>query len=645
MPQPIQGVPKGVTLSPISGIPDGVTLSPIGDEPLPPDPSGRTPTGEPAQGDQRNSAQRWLDNLTTPDPRKEEWQSPFRNGVDDFAQHVASGFVPLISHPWESAKGLVTSVGHALADNAGSPIGAATDLMRPMAQKVASDYKQHGPIRGTADLLGTGAGMWAGGELGGEAAKPLSAIGEATERGGLNLGNAALGARGPKLFKYGANPARGAYEEGVLPAISKHSASMKLANALPQAGERVSNAVASGGNIPLGDIARSIESPVNEARGIIEGPGGGNRSIEPIEALRESMKRRAPGASDPIYGPQAGTPFTAEEALQKMLRPSTKLLPAPMEEVPLHSAGAYEGRLSEPVVLNQPDRPMLPALPQPRNISKEIPLPERYGVEPKSSPMAFPAERMPQKNISGFGTDSGVAGNLGRNYRELGSTTRTIPPRLTREAYLSGSEHPELSGHIPVSDGILRRFEELSNEPAQGMGASQYIGQIPGEMGGPGQVQGVLRRPQVFGASDQPIGLADLRHPYATAPDVWRTIQNLDKNTRFNPDPEVEGVNELRRGIRGGLRGNLEEAVPGLKPISQRYADLKGAEEALDRTMHSGSGLSKMVKIPMFPIESGVGKAMFRGGQGMQLVSPFARAGIQSAPVATLMNDPRKKKE
>lgn len=130
-----------------------------------------------------------------------------------------------------------------------------------------------------------------------------------------------------------------------------------------------------------------------------------------------------------------------------------------------------------------------------------------------------------------------------------------------------------------------------------------------------------------------------------SAPDLWRSIQNLDKNTRFNPDPEVEGVNELRRGIRGSLRGNLEEAVPGLKPISQRYADLKGAEEALDRTMHSGSGLSKMVKIPMFPIESGVGKAMFRGGQGMQLVSPFARAGIQSAPVATLMNDPRKKKE
>ena len=166
------------------------------------------------------------------------------------------------------------------------------------------------------------------------------------------------------------------------------------------------------------------------------------------------------------------------------------------------------------------------------------------------------------------------------------------------------------------------------------------MGEEPGTFGG-GQPQGVLRRPMQFPESNQPSPLLDLRHPTATAPDLWRTIQNIDKNTRFNPDPEVEGVNELRRDIRGGLRGNLEDAVPGLKPDTQRYGDLKGAEESLDRTMHSGTGLRKMMDVPMFPIESTVGRGMYEAGK----LAPLAHAMAPMGPVTGLMQNLRNEKK
>ena len=68
----------------------------------PPDPSGRTPTGEPAPGDNRNGFQRTLDNLTTPDPRREEWQGPVRNASDSFSRGIAENVLPFVSHPLKS---------------------------------------------------------------------------------------------------------------------------------------------------------------------------------------------------------------------------------------------------------------------------------------------------------------------------------------------------------------------------------------------------------------------------------------------------------------------------------------------------------------------------------------------------------------
>ena len=123
------------------------------------DPSGRTQTGEPAPGDKRNGIQRTLDNLITPDPRREEWQSPLRTGVDRFSQGVASNVLPLISHPLDSAEG----IGHALLH----PWDTAKNLVHGVKQ----DYQENGPAKAVPHILGQGTGMAATAVLGGEGAK------------------------------------------------------------------------------------------------------------------------------------------------------------------------------------------------------------------------------------------------------------------------------------------------------------------------------------------------------------------------------------------------------------------------------------------------------------------------------------------
>jgi hypothetical protein len=114
--------------------------------------------------------------------------------------------------------------------------------------------------------------------------------------------------------------------------------------------------------------------------------------------------------------------------------------------------------------------------------------------------------------------------------------------------------------------------------------------------------------------------------------DVWRTIQNIDKNTRFNPDPEVEGMNEVRRSVRGGLSGNLKDAVPEVAPHMQTYGDLAGARDAIDRTIHSGQSLSKIMDLIKYPAETYGGAAMVKGGQALQSIDPRFLKTIGRAP-------------
>ena len=112
--------------------------------------------------------------------------------------------------------------------------------------------------------------------------------------------------------------------------------------------------------------------------------------------------------------------------------------------------------------------------------------------------------------------------------------------------------------------------------------------------------------------------------PETVAPsDLWKTIQNVDKNTRFNVDPEVENVNETRRDIRSNLRPVLESTDPTLKPLSRTYGDLRSADTAIARSQspfHLPRGLSGIIDstIDSVPVNTTVSSALNRIGGGMK---------------------------
>jgi hypothetical protein len=160
-------------------------------EPIAGDPSGRTSTGAPAVGDKRNFLQRSLDNMTTPDPRKEEWQSSGKTGLDRFAQGIGSTFLPLISHPIDSAIGMAKSLGHATVDSNGTAGGFGASLLQPMVKGAVEDYQQNGPAKALPHIAGQLVGGAATGELQGAALGQIPKVGSAIRTAAIGNADAA----------------------------------------------------------------------------------------------------------------------------------------------------------------------------------------------------------------------------------------------------------------------------------------------------------------------------------------------------------------------------------------------------------------------------------------------------------------------
>lgn len=485
-------------------------------------------------------------------------------GINTLA-NVGAGGLGMVLHPIDTATGMAKTGLHAF--ETGTGIGDPTALYKD-AKAIGQNVWAH-PGEAIPSMIGQAAVGEVFGGLPAGGADVLEKVGGAAKRTGLDLGNSAEGAVGPRPFQYGHNPARGAYDRGVLPAWSKSSALKAHEDMLPKVGTEIGDLVNSTPNrIPLNDIRQSVENPLNAARGVARGPGLGGVGEPTIDALQESMKGKAPGAQSPIYGPGAGTPFTAPEAMRKILQESKRpLLPPPMEDVPLHPS------------------------PAPRN--------------PRMSPMAFKAEVNPEE----------IAEPRSGNPLAPISEYPGINPH-----YLSGSEHPELSGRVTP----LQNPDQVTTR------------------------MGILRRPMEFPPSNDPSPFMDLRHPEATAPDVWNTVKNIDEKTRYrqNQSPEVETTNELQKQVRGGLRGNLETAVPELKPLSQTYGDLATGRDSLERTLHSGTGLRKLLDVPMFPIETAVGRGLYEGGKAAQAAAPVLRKlSLPPGYGSTLAVAPKRKEQ
>lgn len=121
--------------------------------------------------------------------------------------------------------------------------------------------------------------------------------------------------------------------------------------------------------------------------------------------------------------------------------------------------------------------------------------------------------------------------------------------------------------------------------------------------------------------------------------DLWKTIQNVDKNTRFNPQPEVETLNEVGRDIRGGLRGQLETVDPSIKPLSQNYSDLSSAQTALDRQgapYYQPHGLRSLLAdtVNSYPVRTAISSGLYKAGGALKALGAPAMgpAGAVFAP-------------
>jgi hypothetical protein len=230
-------------------------------------------------------------------------------------------------------------------------------------------------------------------------------------------------------------------------------------------------------------------------------------------------------------------------------------LPAPTIDMPLHSAPDIPGTPSQPIILNQPNRPMPNLLPAP---------------------------------------------------------TRTIPS--SSHADIFPDQLPQGTTNIPVQPPST----------APGMGPGQYLGQIPGDRGGPGQVQGVLRSKQTsFPAGDGtpyqiPLGedapsMGPARNIVQSAleravnqnsPQLFNALQpvqdQLSRNfftganiaDRVTPTEMLgykRGIGTLEknwpvetkkiggdaiRGVYGALDSELDRTVPGSQQMNQRISSL-----------------------------------------------------------------------
>jgi hypothetical protein len=226
--------------------------------------------------------------------------------------------------------------------------------------------------------------------------------------------------------------------------------------------------------------------------------------------------------------------------------------------------------------------------------------------------------------------DSGVATIIPRTLTKAGMAGRVAPAlddsgQAVGDAVRGGTPIPSSA----IASSIRGPIIDAENV-AMGPGGNQTVGATT-KLGSSMQRIAPKASGPIFGPKAP---------PNVSANDLWQTIRNVDRNTRFNPnDPEVEGVNEVRRSIRGGLRGNLEDAVPGLKPISQRYSDLVTADDALGRTANQPQSLGSLTHAAIFPGEMSAGTALVKGGRLLQGLAPAVKPGLFMTAVSPKNKD------
>jgi hypothetical protein len=258
----------------------------------------------------------------------------------------------------------------------------------------------------------------------------------------------------------------------------------------------------------------------------------GKAALEETSGLRPETV--ANSAKQRIGELSKDTENMADQASMRNRTPVRGLLPAPTEDVPLHRAPDIAGTPSRPVVLNQADRPGRLALMPPEH---DIPLTE-------------------QPFHGHFAPDEGLRDAPINN-------SRTGSPLVTPE----GNPNYGYSDRMPSTEGqwtggVLRQRNMPEGE-ASGLGQGQYMGQIPGDRGGVGQVHGVLRqRPSA------PIGQAP--------------IPTIEPNT-------VASLAPARQAVSGAMQGAARQNAEGT------YSQLGNMQDFLGRRFSTGEQIPENV--------------------------------------------------
>ena len=282
--------PPGYTIDPDQSLPSGYTLDSA--------PQSATPP----EIDSRNGFQRAVDKAASPDsPQVRATRGPVSNALNDLGRGATEMLFSPIAHPIQTVTGLAKTAGKLAMHH--DPIDPENPLTN-IVPSVVNDFKDNGAQEAIPHLIGQAAGAYAGGELtggiGSAALKPLKAASNPMVRAGMDTLNAYAGQTLP-MIRRGQSPGAALLDEGLVPAMSRHSIVQGVENAAKNRGSQIGSLVDnSPSRISLDKTAPAVDNPINAAKGIVEGPGG-NKNVGPLETLRSSMSDVAPGAKTPAY--------------------------------------------------------------------------------------------------------------------------------------------------------------------------------------------------------------------------------------------------------------------------------------------------------------------------------------------------------
>jgi hypothetical protein len=249
--------------------------------------------------------------------------------------------------------------------------------------------------------------------------------------------------------------------------------------------------------------------------------------------------------------------------------------------------------------------------------------------------------------------------------------------------YLSGSAHPELSGRVPTTQGVLRtRNPEIAGqvlspeEPGTPFptGATRIRAEdVRGALLDPvNRLRSVQNGPGGVGASplldEYESGIRSATENDFTPRSLFDLKRNVAANTRWN-DPSMFDMNSVRQQGVGKVGGLLTDAVPETAPLNRIYqgagnlAERAGSRadtgtppftSLVNRGLEGavGAGLGYATHNPFLaaapllmdsiPFKTGAGYMLYQGGRLAGAVPNISPLGTAAATSQTLLRPQEK---